>query len=64
MVCFSVTDSISFNNVKGTWIKELRDNQPEAKVLLAGTKADLRGTFSDEEAQDPRKKEVKMIKDL
>ena len=43
VVCFSVVDSVSFANVKSTWLKEVKANVPTAKVLLVGTKADLRG---------------------
>ncbi len=43
VVCFSVVDSVSFSNVKATWLKEVKASVPTAKVLLVGTKADLRG---------------------
>ena len=43
IVCFSVVDGVSFSNVKHTWVEEVRQHQPSAKILLVGTKSDLRG---------------------
>jgi small GTP-binding protein len=42
IVCFSLVDSDSFQNVSNRWIKELREHCPGAPVLLVGTKLDLR----------------------
>ena len=47
VVCFSVVDAVTFANVKNVWLKELRENAPGAKILLVGTKADLRETVED-----------------
>ena len=43
IVCFSVVDGVSFSNVKNLWVEEVRQHQPSAKILLVGTKSDLRG---------------------
>ncbi len=43
IACFSVADTVTFNNLSAQWLPELRTHCPEAKILLAGTKADLRG---------------------
>ena len=43
IVCFSVMDSVTFNNISLNWLPELRTHAPTAKILLCGTKADLRG---------------------
>lgn len=43
IVCFSVVDMVTFNNVKASWIPEVRQEEPGAKILLVGTKSDLRG---------------------
>merc|ERR1711981_95221 len=42
IVCFSVADMVTFDNVGYKWLEELRQHRPEAKILLVGTKADLR----------------------
>ena len=42
LVCFSVISKSSFENVKTKWIPEIRHHVPEAAVLLAGLKIDLR----------------------
>ena len=47
IVCFSVVDEVSFSNVKNTWVEEVRQHQPSAKILLVGTKSDLRGKKKD-----------------
>ena len=49
IVCFSVMDTTSFKHIHegeadiGNWLLELRSGSPEAKILLVGTKKDLRG---------------------
>ena len=47
IVCFSVVDAVSFSNVKNLWVEEVRQHQPSAKILLVGTKSDLRGKNKD-----------------
>ena len=42
MVCFSVTDRVSFDNVKFKWIPELTNYAPDVPIILVGTKSDLR----------------------
>ena len=64
VVCFSVTDTISFNNVRNKWIGELRANQPTAKILLVGTKADLRGSQANTNANAGGKDEDLRIKEV
>ena len=43
IVCFSVADKVTFNNLENVWLPEIRRAEPAAKILLVGTKADLRG---------------------
>jgi GTPase SAR1 family protein len=50
VVAFSVVDTVSFKNVREMWLKEVRSNQPSAKILLVGTKSDLRGAKKEEVA--------------
>ena len=71
-----MVDAVSFTNVRSVWLKELRENAPEAEVLLAGTKADLRGKAAqqvggggggshDERNQEvPTKKIRRMVKEF
>ena len=42
IVCFCVADFVTFENVKRLWLPELRRHNPDAKILLVGTKSDLR----------------------
>ena len=54
VLCFSLVSDSSFKNLTeglpnsgGGWIQELRQGEPSAKILLAGTKADLKGKEGD-----------------
>ena len=42
IICFSVIDKVSFQNVKTKWIPELCHHCPHVPVILVGTKTDLR----------------------
>ena len=54
VLCFSLVSDSSFKNLTeglsnsgGGWIQELRQGEPSAKILLVGTKADLKGKEGD-----------------
>lgn len=42
IICFSVVDPISFDNVRIRWIPEIFHHCPDAPKILVGTKIDLR----------------------
>eukprot|EP01095_Lingulamoeba_sp_RSL-Kostka_P006464 TRINITY_DN2028_c0_g1_i1.p1 TRINITY_DN2028_c0_g1~~TRINITY_DN2028_c0_g1_i1.p1 ORF type:complete len:202 (-),score=77.84 TRINITY_DN2028_c0_g1_i1:143-748(-) len=42
LLCFSVVNSPSFENIKSKWNPEINHHCPEAKTLLVGTKIDLK----------------------
>jgi len=42
LLCFSVTDSGSFENIPTKWFPEMTEFNPKAKCLLIGTKTDQR----------------------
>jgi len=42
IVCFSVSEPDSLENIHSKWVGELRNNMVKAPVILVGTKADLR----------------------
>ncbi|KAL9648567.1 hypothetical protein ABK040_012226 [Willaertia magna] len=42
IICFSIGNPTSFENVTNKWIKEVRKHCPNVPVLLCGTKVDLR----------------------
>eukprot|EP01092_Planopodium_desertum_P002927 TRINITY_DN14897_c4_g1_i1.p1 TRINITY_DN14897_c4_g1~~TRINITY_DN14897_c4_g1_i1.p1 ORF type:complete len:207 (-),score=35.84 TRINITY_DN14897_c4_g1_i1:102-692(-) len=42
VVCFSCISPTSFSNVKTKWVPEVRHHVSEARILLVGTKVDLR----------------------
>ncbi|KAH0792886.1 Ras-related C3 botulinum toxin substrate 1 [Histomonas meleagridis] len=48
-VCYSVVDQTSFLNVTNLWVKEIKQHEPNPKIILVGTKTDLR---EDEETLD------------
>lgn len=42
VVCFSVADTDSFENIRSKWIPELRQYRPHTPFILVGTQSDLR----------------------
>ena len=50
LVCFSVADLVTFENIKQKWLPELRTNNPDSKVLLVGLKCDLRKSKEERKA--------------
>lgn len=42
IVCFSVVNPDSFDNVKTKWVPEIRHHCPYTPMILCGTKIDLR----------------------
>ena len=42
VVCFSVVDKSSYDNVETLWVPELKQHRPEAAIIIVGTKIDLR----------------------
>lgn len=66
IVCFSCDDYLTFKNVDGDssiegqkwngWLQEIREHKPEAKILLVGTKSDLRKSGSGDNVPDPTNK--------
>ena len=50
LVCFSVADLVTFQNIKQKWLPELRRNNPDSKVLLVGLKCDLRKSKEERKA--------------
>ena len=59
ILCFSCADMVTFNNVETKWLEEIRKNRPEAKILLVGTKSDLRKKSGGGERQSTREKSVR-----
>lgn len=42
LLCFSLSDSKSYDNALTKWYPELKEHNSKAKILLVGTKLDLR----------------------
>jgi Ras-related C3 botulinum toxin substrate 1 len=42
LVCYSVVNPASYNNVKTKWVPEIRHHCPDAPIVLFATKLDLR----------------------
>ncbi|KAK8899877.1 hypothetical protein M9Y10_002200 [Tritrichomonas musculus] len=52
LVCFSLVSPPSYESIKSKWINEIREYEPNKKIVLIGMKSDLRDNFhisSDEE---------------
>ena len=45
LLCYSIISPSSYNNIKEKWIKEIRTHCPNAKIILVGTKSDLRNNY-------------------
>jgi small GTP-binding protein len=45
VVCFSLVNPNSLENVQSTWIPELKHNSPNTPYILVGMKRDLRDSF-------------------
>jgi len=55
LICFSVADSASFDNVRKKWSPEVRHHCPNAPVILVGTKVDLRDdSVASDQAKDKK----------
>jgi small GTP-binding protein len=46
LMCFSVADKTSYDNIKSKWVDEIKQYVKSPNLLLVGTKADLRDTSS------------------
>ena len=46
MICFAVDSAASLDNVRQMWASEVRENLPDAPILLVGTKIDIRNSCS------------------
>lgn len=44
LLCFSLISFISFYNIRNKWISEVKQNCPNANIILIGTKKDLKMT--------------------
>eukprot|EP01088_Endostelium_zonatum_P000564 TRINITY_DN1080_c0_g3_i1.p1 TRINITY_DN1080_c0_g3~~TRINITY_DN1080_c0_g3_i1.p1 ORF type:complete len:199 (-),score=38.74 TRINITY_DN1080_c0_g3_i1:70-666(-) len=53
LLCYSVVNPYSFENVKETWLPELRHHCPQVPIILVGTKIDLK---EDEKTLEELKK--------
>uniref|UniRef100_A0A4W6CNB0 Ras homolog family member G n=1 Tax=Lates calcarifer TaxID=8187 RepID=A0A4W6CNB0_LATCA len=42
IICFSIADPTSYENVKRKWLREIKHHCPNVPILLLGTKSDLR----------------------
>uniref|UniRef100_A0A3B4AKH8 Ras homolog family member V n=1 Tax=Periophthalmus magnuspinnatus TaxID=409849 RepID=A0A3B4AKH8_9GOBI len=42
VICFSISDPLSYRSVTQTWLPDINLNCPKAPILLVGTKSDLR----------------------
>jgi len=64
LVCFSVVNTSSYENVKEKWIPEISHHCPNTLFFLVGTKIDLRQNNNDSEiiSSEQGKKLAKQLK--
>ena len=43
LMCFSIDNRVSFENIRSKWIPEVRHHCPTVPIVLVATKLDLRG---------------------
>ncbi|PAA94556.1 hypothetical protein BOX15_Mlig001392g2 [Macrostomum lignano] len=60
LVCFSLVNSTSLDNVIDKWNPEVRHHAPQAPVILVGTKLDLRGS-GDSTGNEVTRKRAKLV---
>ena len=41
IICYSVVNPVSFDNVRAKWSPEIKHNNPDTPIILVGTKSDL-----------------------
>jgi small GTP-binding protein len=63
-VCFSIGQFTSFENVKSKWVTEIRHHCPNAKIILVGTKADIRDDSNHKGPMVSRKEGEKIAKEI
>lgn len=51
LVCFSLVSNVSLENVKTTWLPEIKEHCPDTPYILVGLKSDLRDGFSQNAAE-------------
>ena len=67
ILCFSCNDLVTFNNIESKWLQEIIDNRPQGKILLVGTKSDLRRKPGERQSRlsqrsmSTRQKEVRKL---
>ena len=63
MVCFSVVNPSSYDNVINKWLPEVTHFCPGVPIVVVGTKSDLRGDESILETLKKRKQEPLSVAD-
>ena len=61
LICFSIVDRVTFNNVSQKWAPEVMHHCPNKPMILCGTKMDLVETCSNPVSMDEAKHIVKQI---
>jgi small GTP-binding protein len=64
LVCFSIAQFTSFENVKSKWVTEIRHHCPNAKIVLVGTKSDVRQDSNFKGPSVSRKEGEKLAKEI
>lgn len=65
LLCFSVMDSSTLENIKAVWLPEIRGPCPKARFLLVGLQADLRNKSSNSgDSPVPKEKAISTAAEL
>jgi len=61
LICFSIVSTASLDNVKTVWAPEVKHHCPTAKIILVGTKLDLRESTKPHVTPEEGEKMAKTI---
>jgi small GTP-binding protein len=61
ILCFSVTEKISLNNVQSMWLPELKRYATKPQLMLVATKADLRGSENEQVSKADAEKMARQL---
>merc|ERR1712232_144796 len=62
LVCFSIVNPNSYDNIKAKWIPEIRHHCPNTPIVLIATKSDLRDDSKAIQRLEERNRSIKIFR--